>query len=83
MKLLASSCQEVPEDHPSPLTVAWERVFMQINNVTAEEGTRTPQGRADCPSAQPTAEEGPDCPLAQTTAEGGLLSQPNSSLDNH
>lgn len=49
---------------------------MQINNVTAEEQTRTQQGRADCPSAQPAAEEGPGCPLAQPAAEEGLLSQP-------
>lgn len=72
MKLLANSCQEVPEDYLSPLTVAWERVFMQINNATAEEQTRTQQGRADCPSAQPAAEEGPGCPLAQPAAEERL-----------
>lgn len=71
MKLLANSCQEVHEDHLSPLPVAWKRVFMQINNVTTEEQTRTQQAGANCPSAQATAEERPDCPLAQPTTEEG------------
>lgn len=59
MKLLANSCQEVCEDHLSPLTVAWQRAFMQINNVATEEQTRTQQGSAAWPTAEHKEAPGP------------------------
>jgi len=80
MKLLASSCQEVCDDHLSPLTVAWQRVFMPIINVTAEEQARTREARADFPLAQLPTAEGPNPagrPGAMSAQAGWLLAPPH------
>lgn len=75
MKLLANSCQEVREDHPSPLTMAWQRVFMQINNVATEEQTRTRQTNTALPQAWLIAEQrATPCSQTGPQAEGMLAS---------